>query len=97
MYKLLLFLNKTDDEQIIDHFQNVTLKLLEKVADKEIKTANIESNLLLDQKYSKFCEVSAASKEEWDVKMNSKAGKELNKDLINFHKFITTIFVNYEN
>lgn len=97
MYKLLLFLNKTTDEQIINHFNEITLKLLEEVFDEEIRSANIESNLLLDQKYSKFCEVSSPSKIDWDIKMNSKAGKELNKDLANFHKFITAIFVNYEN
>lgn len=96
MYKLLLFLNKTEDEDIRKHFNEITLKHLSEVTGEKIKTAIIESNLLLDQKYSKFCEVTVSSKDEWNEKMNSKAGKELNKDMMNFHQFITAIFVNYE-
>ena len=95
MYKLLLFLNKTDDEKIISHFEDYTLKYLSDVAGKEIKSANVESNLLLEQKFSRFCEVSVSSKEEWDRKMNSRAGRELNKHLLDFHENITAIFVNY--
>jgi hypothetical protein len=51
--------------------------------------------LLLEQKYTYYCEISAASKDEMDRMMNSKAGKELNKSLMDFHKKITVIAVNY--
>jgi len=95
LYKLLLFLNKTDDEKIIDHFEKFTLKYLSDITGEETKSGDVESNLLLEQKFSRFCEVSASSKEEWDRKMNSKAGRELNKHLMDFHQHITAIFVNY--
>ncbi|MCL5029245.1 MAG: hypothetical protein M1480_09535 [Bacteroidetes bacterium] len=53
--------------------------------------------MLLDQKYSHFCEVTVSSKDEWDEKMNSLSGRELNKDLMDFHQNITAIFVDYKN
>ena len=96
MYKLLLFLNKTNDEKIISHFEDHTLKYLSIVAAVEkIESADVESNLLLPLKFSRFCEVSFSSKEEWDMKMNSREGRELNKHLMDFHQHITAIFVNY--
>ena len=95
MYKLLIFLKKTDKEEIIDLFNNQTLKHLSDLVGEKIKTADIESNLLMETKYAKYCEVSVSSKDEWDKKMNSRAGKELNKHLMNMHQFIDLIFVNY--
>ena len=96
MYKLLLFLNKTDDEQVLNHFNEYTVKHLSEIAGEEIKIASVESNLLLDQKFSKFCEVTAESKDMWDKLMNTKAGRELNKDLMDFHQSVTLIFVDYQ-
>ncbi len=95
MYKLLLFLNKTDDEKIINHFNEYTLKYLSEVAGQKIEAATVESSLLLEQKFIKFCEVSVDSKDDWYKKINTKPGKEFNKDLMDFHQFITVIFVDY--
>ncbi len=65
MYKLLLFLHKTDNnENIQNHFLEFTLKYLSDMAGKEIIAADVESNPLLEQKYSKFCELSVESVEE---------------------------------
>jgi hypothetical protein len=96
LYKLLLFLNRTNDNKIIDHFEDHTLRYLADVAGVEkIDSADVESNLLLPLKFSRFCEVTFQSKEEWDRKMNSREGRELNKHLMDFHQYITLIFVNY--
>ncbi len=95
MYKLLLFLKKTTNKEIINLFNDHTLKFLSEINGSEIKAADVESNLLMETKYMKFCEVAVASKEEWDTKMNSRAGKELNKHLMDFHQFVDLIFVNY--
>lgn len=97
MYKLLIFLNKTDDDKILIHFKEYTLKYLTEIYGREIEIGKVESSLLLEQKYSYFCELVFESKEEWDEKINSRAGKELNKDLTEFHRFISFIFVNYNN
>jgi len=95
MYKLLFFLHKTDDEDVLQFFKDNTVKKLEEIIRKDVGVAKVESNLLLEQKYTAYCEISAASKEEMDRMMHSKAGKEFNKSLMNFHKDITVIAVNY--
>lgn len=97
MYKALIFLKKTSEEKIIDHFRDYTLKYISEIAGKEIKSAAVEANLLLEEKYSYFCELTADSKDHMDQLMNTKAGKELSKDMMEFHKHITIIFVNYNN
>lgn len=95
MYKLLIFLHKDIDEKILAHFKENTLKLFAEITGSEIKLASVESNLLLDQKYSYFCEVKFQSKDEMDKLMNSKEGLELNKNLMDFHQYFTIINVNY--
>ncbi len=95
MYKLLFFLHKTDDENVLQFFRDNTIKKLEGIIEKDVGIAEVESNLLLEQKYTYYCEISALSKEEMDRMMHSKAGKELNKSLMDFHKNITVIAVNY--
>lgn len=97
MYKLLIFLNKTSDEKIIDHFNKYTLKFLSEISGSTVSAGAVESNILLEQKFSKFCEVSFASKSEFDDKMSSAEGRKFSNDLMEFHKFITVILVNYEN
>lgn len=96
MYKLLLFLHKTNNDEAVSHFYDYTIKYLSDMTGNEIKVANIESNLLLDVKYSKFCEITVDSKEVWDRMMSTREGRLLNKDLTDLHQFITVIFVNYE-
>lgn len=96
MRKMLLFLKKSDEDKIPEHFENFTLKLLSEVAGKEIKAGKIESSLLLDTKYTHFCEISAESKDKMNELMSSGKGRELNKDLMEFHEFVDVIFVDFE-
>jgi hypothetical protein len=96
MYKLLLFLKKTDDKQVFTHFEEFTLKYLSEIAGKKIVAGKIESSILLDTKYSHFCEMDAREKEEMDKLLNSRAGKELNRDLMNFHAYVDAIFVDFD-
>lgn len=95
MYKILFFIHKPIDEKILKHFRTRTLKLLSELTGKEILLAEVESNLLIDQKFSYYCEVQFESKDEMDNKMNSKSGLTLSKDLMDFHHLITVINVNY--
>lgn len=96
MYKMLMFLKKSDDPNVIKHFNNFTVPILNKLSGKEIKVAKVESSLLLEQKYTLFCEINVNSKDEWDKMMATGEGKKLNKDLMDFHQSIDLIFVNYE-
>ena len=96
MYKQLFFLHKSENDETLPHFKEVILTHLSEVSGKKINLAKVESNLLLDQKFSYFCEVEFESKDKMNELMNSKAGKQLNKDLMNFHQMITMISINYE-
>lgn len=95
MYKLLLFLKKTNQENIQDHFIEYTVKYLSAVVNKELKIAKVESNLLMDNKYSLYCEAEVESKDTWDSLMSTSNGKKLNKDLMEFHQNISAVFVDY--
>lgn len=96
MYKYLIFLKKSDDETVLKHFEDFTLKYLSEISGEEVKAASVETNLLLETKYQKFCEITASSKEEMDTKLNSPPGKSLTKDLEQFHEFLTVIAVDYQ-
>jgi len=97
MYKQLFFLNKTEEDKALNHFKEVVLKHLSEIAGKEIKLAKVESNLLLDQKYSYFCEIEFPSQDKMNEMMNTKSGKALNKSLMDFHQLITVISINYDH
>ncbi|QQS37706.1 MAG: hypothetical protein IPM56_07065 [Ignavibacteriales bacterium] len=97
MYKQLFLLKKSGDEQVRKHFDEFILKHLSRITGNEIKSGKVESNLLLEQKYDACCEVTFKDKQEMDKMMNSEAGRELNKDLFDFHKHIDIITINYNN
>jgi uncharacterized membrane-anchored protein len=96
MYKQIFFLHKSEDDKALPHFKDVILTHLSELSGKQIKLAKVESNLLLDQKYSYYCEVEFESKNKMNEFMNSKTGKQLTKDLMYFHQMITMISVNYD-
>ena len=96
MYKMLMFLKKTEDGNVEKHFRNFTLPILRELTGKELKAAKVESSLLIDKKYTYFCETAVDSKYEWDKLMASGEGKKLNKDLMDLHQNMDIIFVNYE-
>jgi hypothetical protein len=96
MYKQLFFLHKSENDKALPHFKDVILQHLSELSGNKINFAKVESNLLLDQKYSYCCEVEFESKDKMNEMMNSKAGKQLTKDLSDFHQMITMITINYE-
>uniref|UniRef100_A0A832DIJ4 Uncharacterized protein n=1 Tax=Ignavibacterium album TaxID=591197 RepID=A0A832DIJ4_9BACT len=97
MYKLLIFIHKSKENNFLNFFRNSFLPLLTEIEGNEVKLAEVESNLLLDQKYSYFCELTANNKDEMDRKLNSPAGRSLSKLLMESHQNITVITVNYQS
>lgn len=95
MYKQIFFLHKADDDKALSHFKEVVIETLSQLTGKDIKLAKVESNLLLEQKYSYCCEVEFESLDKMNELMNTKEGKQLNKSLMDFHKLITVISINY--
>jgi hypothetical protein len=97
MYKVLVFLKKTDEEEVKNHFKDFFVKYFSDLTGKELSIGEVESNPLLEVKYSLFFELEIESKEKWEELLGSEAGENLEKDLIDFHKYITIIFINYEH
>lgn len=97
MYKLLIFIHKSKENNFLNFFRNSFLPLLTEIEGNEVKLAEVESNLLLDQKYSHFCELTANNKDEMDRKLNSSEGRSLGKLLMESHQHITVITVNYQS
>ncbi len=96
MYKQLFFLHKSENDKALSHFKDVILTHLSELSGTQVYLAKVESNLLLDQKFSYFCEVEFDSKDKMNELMNSKTGKQLTKDLMDFHQMITMISINYD-
>jgi hypothetical protein len=96
MYKQLFFLHKSENDKALAHFKEVILKHFEIVTGKEIVFAKVDSNLLLDQKFSYFFEAEFESKNKMNELMNTKDGRQLTKDLMDFHQMITVISINYD-
>lgn len=96
MYKLLIFLNISNDNELLTHFREKTLALLSRISDSEVKIAKVENSLMFENKFDFYCEVCTESKDKMDEKMNSISGKELMRDLAGLHKNINLVFINYE-
>lgn len=97
MYKVLVFLKKTNEEKVINHFKDFLAKYFSNLIGKELSIGEVESNPLLEVKYSLFFELEFESKEKWEKLIGSEAGENLEKDLIEFHKYITIIFIDHEH
>lgn len=97
MYKVLIFLKKTDEENIISHFRDFLVKFFSDLTKKKIEIGIVESNPLLEVKYSHFIQLDFESKEKWQKLFGNETGEELKRDLLDFHKFITMIFIDYEH
>lgn len=96
MFKLLFFLHKPVDDKILYHFKEHTVKIISELTNQAVMLAEVENNLLTTQKYSYFCEAVFDSKDEMEKLMNSKSGLALNKDLMDFHHYLTVITINYK-
>lgn len=96
MYKLLIFLKKTDDLELINHFENITSNLISDLIGKKVIPGKVESNLLLEEKYCRFLELAVNSKDELDKIFNTKEGKALNNDLMAIQSNISIININFK-
>lgn len=94
MYKTLIFILKNNSD-FVNYFKEQFLPLLSEINGSEIKLAEVESNLLSEIKFSHYCEISAESKDEMDMKMNSASGRKLGKLLMESHQNILIVNVNY--
>ncbi|HEY4755463.1 MAG TPA: hypothetical protein VIH28_05330 [Ignavibacteriaceae bacterium] len=57
-------MKKTNEEKVIDHFKNFLAKYFSDLTGKELTIGKVESNPLLEVKYSLFFEIEIESKEK---------------------------------
>lgn len=95
MYKILIFLKKSEDESVLVRFTSSTVPKLESLSGQKIKPAEIEGAVLSQEKFSMFCEASFEKKEELDMLMQTPEGKELNKDIAGFGGYISVFYANF--
>lgn len=97
MYKILIFLHKSEKNNFLNFFKNSFIPLLSEINGSEVKLAKVESNLLLELKYSHYCEITAENKDDMDRKLNTPAGRNLSKLLMESHQNLTFISINYSD
>jgi hypothetical protein len=95
MYRVLIFLYKVD-EDFLNYFVKNFIPILSDINGQEVKLAKVESNIILEQKFSHFCEITANSKDEMNLKLSSSSGKKLSILLINTHSKLSIINISYE-
>lgn len=97
MFKQLFFLHKSENDKALPHFKDVLLNHFKQITNKNILLAKVDSNLLLDQKYSYYFEVEFESKDKMDELMNSSSGKLISRALMDYHQIITIINIDFNN
>jgi hypothetical protein len=95
MQSILYLLHGNSDEETKDFFYIQLIDILSELTGEEVKLGKIENSFLLEQKFISICQVKFENKEIMNKKMVSAKGKELNRNIMKFHNFITIIVVNY--
>lgn len=95
MYKLMIFLKRTDDDSVLQHFLNSTMPRLQKLTGQDTVSAVIEGSALNEEKFTRYCEFVFESADVLNQLLQSPEGKELNKDLASYHNNISIFFANY--
>lgn len=95
MYKLILLLKKTDDNNPKSTFCELLPSKLKDFHNK-IFTGKVESSVLLDKQFEFYIEIVTNTKEEMDNLFASKDGKEINRILETISPFVTPLLINIE-
>jgi hypothetical protein len=95
MYKLLVLLKQTDDKDTLEAFSGKVKNYLSELSGKEIKTGEIEPDILSGSKYIKSYELETTSQETVQQLLQTKTGRELSAELLNFSSSIIPLFINY--
>lgn len=97
MYKMLLMIKDTADDELLNIFRENTLSHLEKATGKKIQVGNIDGAKLNEEPYNKVYEITFESKHEMDKTLASVEGKKFNRNITSFTQHISIFFVDYED
>lgn len=95
MYKILLMIKDSADDELVKTFRENVLIHLEKAAGKELLIGKIDGAKLNEEPYYKICEIEFPSKLEMDKTLASNDGKKFNRNLTSFFQHISIFFINY--
>lgn len=97
MYKMLLMIKDTADEELLNIFRENTLSHLEKAAGKKTQVGKIDGAKLNEEPYNKVYEITFESKHEMDKILASVEGRKFNRNITSFTQHISIFFVDYED
>lgn len=97
MYKMLLMIKDTADDELLNIFRENTLSHLEKAAGKKIQIGIIDGAKLNEEPYNKVYEITFETKHEMDKILASVEGKKFNRNITSFTQHISIFFVDYED
>ncbi|HEX2960593.1 MAG TPA: hypothetical protein VHO43_02315 [Ignavibacteriales bacterium] len=95
MYKILIFLKRTDDESVLSRFRQSTIPRLESLTGQKITLAEIEGASLSQEKFIKYCEAVFSKREDLDRLMQTPEGKEFNKDIAGYGSYISVFYADF--
>lgn len=95
MYKVLIFIKKSEEDAVLEHFKSSTLPGLIRLTGQQIEIGHVDGGLLSEEKFYKFCEITFKSSQELNELLQTPEGKVLNRDLSSFHNFISVFMINY--
>ena len=95
MYKTIFFIHKSEDHSVKTAVAERVIPALNELFNKDIKTGNVESNLLNEEKFDIYFEVNCENKTEFDRQMNSPQGRNVNKDLAGIFNYVTIYSIDF--
>lgn len=95
MYKILLMIKNSADDELIKHFRDYVIIHLEKAAGVKMQIGNVDGAKLNPEPYIKIYEILFKTKDEMDKALSSPDGKKFNRNLTGFIQHVSVFFIDY--
>lgn len=97
MYKMLMMIKDSADDELVKLFRENALSHLENAVGKKIPIGKIDGAKLIEEPYNRISELSFESKHEMDKVLASVDGKKFNRNITSFTQHVSIFFVDYED
>jgi serine protease inhibitor ecotin len=97
MYKMMIFLKKTENEPLRNHFKSELLSSLREISGQDIQIAKVEGSLLTTEKFEYYCEITAESKDQIDKMLATPKGKRLSREISAYVNELVIFYANYKS
>ncbi len=92
----MIFLKKTENEPLKNHFKRELVERLREVSGQNIKIAKVEGSLLTSEKFDYYCEINAESKDQIDKMLASPAGKKLSREISAYVNELVMFYADFD-